>query len=222
MNSGNGIVGTINSVKNGRKEWRTATHFGMQKGHVTKYRPFPPVDLPDRQWPTHKIDRAPIWCSVDLRDGNQALAIPMSVEQKVELFRLLVELGFKEIEVGFPAASQIEFDFLRRLVDDHLIPDDVTLQVLVQAREPLIRRTFESLQGVKRAIVHIYNSTSELQRRVVFGMSKAEIVDIAVRGVELIKSLVPTRPETKITLQYSPESFSHRTGLCAGNLRSGG
>ena len=208
MNNSNGANGTINRDNKARKDWRAATHFGMQKGHVTKYRPFPQVDLPDRQWPTHKIDQAPIWCSVDLRDGNQALAIPMSVEQKVELFRLLVELGFKEIEVGFPAASQIEFDFLRRLVDDHLIPDDVTVQVLVQAREPLIRRTFQSLQGVKRAIVHIYNSTSELQRRVVFGMSKAEIVDIAVHGVKLIKSLVPTLPETKITLQYSPESFS--------------
>jgi len=208
MNSNNGVNASVMGDQKGRKEWRAATRFGMQKGRVTKYRPFPQVDLPDRRWPARTIDHAPIWCSVDLRDGNQALAIPMSVEQKVELFRLLVELGFKEIEVGFPAASQIEFDFLRRLVDDNLIPDDVTVQVLVQAREPLIRRTFQSLQGVKRAIVHIYNSTSELQRCVVFGMSKAEIVDIAVRGVELIKTLVPTLPETKITLQYSPESFS--------------
>ncbi|MBX3010882.1 MAG: 2-isopropylmalate synthase [Caldilineaceae bacterium] len=181
---------------------------GMQKGLITKYRPFPPIDLPDRQWPSRTIDYAPIWCSVDLRDGNQALAIPMSVAQKVEMFQLLVELGFKEIEVGFPAASQIEFDFLRRLVQDGLIPDDVTIQVLVQARDHLIHRTFEALHGVKRAIVHIYNSTSELQRRVVFGMTKPEIRAIAVHGVALIKSLVPTVPETAIILQYSPESFS--------------
>jgi len=187
---------------------RTNGHGGMQKGVITKYRPFPQIDLPDRQWPNRTIDQAPIWCSVDLRDGNQALAIPMSVAQKVELFQLLVELGFKEIEVGFPAASQIEFDFLRRLVNDGLIPDDVTIQVLVQAREHLIRRTFESLQGVKHAIVHIYNSTSELQRRVVFNATKEEIIDIAVNGVALIKELVPTLPETEIQLQYSPESFS--------------
>ncbi|MEZ4861201.1 MAG: 2-isopropylmalate synthase [Caldilineaceae bacterium] len=192
----------------GRTAWRTAARFGMQKGQITKYQPFPHISLPDRQWPNRTIDQAPIWCSVDLRDGNQALAIPMSVEQKVEMFQLLVELGFKEIEVGFPAASQIEFDFLRRLVDDHLIPDDVTIQVLVQAREHLIYRTFESLPGVKRAIVHIYNSTSELQRRVVFGMSKAQIVEIAVEGVKLIKTLAPTLPDTAIMLQYSPESFS--------------
>jgi 2-isopropylmalate synthase len=180
----------------------------IQHGRVTKYRPFPPIDLPERQWPAQTIAAAPIWCSVDLRDGNQALAIPMSVEEKVEMFRLLVEVGFKEIEVGFPAASQIEFDFLRRLVEDDLIPDDVIVQVLVQAREPLIRRTFESLQGVKRAIVHLYNSTSPTQRRVVFGLSKPEIIDIAVKGAQLIKELVPTVPETDITFQYSPESFS--------------
>ena len=199
-----------NGTKNGHKpaSWRTQRRFGMQKGQVTKYRPFPQIELPDRQWPTRVIDRAPIWCSVDLRDGNQALAIPMSVEQKVEMFQLLVELGFKEIEVGFPAASQIEFDFLRRLVEDELIPDDVTVQVLVQARDHLIRRTFEALQGVQRAIVHIYNSTSELQRRVVFNATRQEVIDIAVRGVKLIKSLVPTLPETDIQLQYSPESFS--------------
>ncbi|MEZ4711951.1 MAG: 2-isopropylmalate synthase [Caldilineaceae bacterium] len=199
-----------NGTKNGHKpaSWRTQRRFGMQKGQITKYRPFPQIELPDRQWPTRTIDRAPIWCSVDLRDGNQALAIPMSVEQKVEMFRLLVELGFKEIEVGFPAASQIEFDFLRRLVEDELIPADVTVQVLVQARDHLIRRTFEALQGVQRAIVHIYNSTSELQRRVVFNASRQEVIDIAVRGVKLIKSLLPTLPETAIQLQYSPESFS--------------
>jgi 2-isopropylmalate synthase len=181
---------------------------GMQRGTITKYQPFPPINLPDRQWPSRTITAAPVWCSVDLRDGNQALAIPMSVAEKVELFKLLVEIGFKEIEVGFPAASQIEFDFLRRLVEDALIPDDVTVQVLVQAREPLIYRTFEALAGVKRAIVHLYNSTSPLQRRVVFGMSRAEIVEIAVRGTELVKRLAPTLPDAHIRFEYSPESFS--------------
>jgi len=181
---------------------------GMQKQPITKYQPFPQIHLPDRQWPSRTITDAPIWCSVDLRDGNQALAIPMSVAEKLKMFKLLVDVGFKEIEVGFPAASQIEFDFIRRLVEDDLIPADVTVQVLVQAREPLIRRTFEALQGLKRAIVHIYNSTSPLQRRVVFGMDKQEIVNIAVRGVQLIKQLAAEIPETEIMLQYSPESFS--------------
>ncbi len=181
---------------------------GMQKGPVTKYQPFPPVDLPERQWPSRTITTAPTWCSVDLRDGNQALASPMSITEKLEMFALLVKLGFKEIEIGFPAASQIEFDFIRRLVDEDLIPDDVTIQVLVQAREPLIRRTFAALQGLKRAIVHIYNSTSPLQRRVVFGMDKPQIVEIAVRGVQLITQLAATMPTTDIILQYSPESFS--------------
>ena len=178
------------------------------KSPLTKYQPFTPIDLPNRQWPSRTITAAPIWCSVDLRDGNQALAIPMSVNEKLAMFQLLVEVGFKEIEVGFPSASQIEFDFMRRLVDEDLIPDDVTVQVLVQAREPLIRRTFEALHGMRRAIVHIYNSTSPLQRRVVFGMDKREIVEIAVRGVELIKQLAAQMPATAITLQYSPESFS--------------
>jgi 2-isopropylmalate synthase len=145
---------------------------------------------------------------VDLRDGNQALAVPMSVEKKMEMFRLLVEIGFKEIEVGFPAASQIEFDFMRRLVAEQAIPDDVTVQVLVQARPELIRRTFEALEGIPRAIVHLYNSTPPVQRRVVFGKSKAEIVDLAVRGTELVKSLVPSVPDTEVMFQYSPESFS--------------
>ena len=183
-------------------------HSGVQQRQITKYQPFPPIHLPDRQWPSRMITAAPIWCSVDLRDGNQALAIPMSVAEKIEMFQLLINIGFKEIEIGFPSASQIEFDFMRRLVDENLIPDDVTVQVLVQAREPLIRRTFEALQGMKRAIVHVYNSTSPLQRRVVFGMDKPEIVEIAVRGVQLIKALTATMPETAITLQYSPESFS--------------
>lgn len=177
-------------------------------GQIDKYRHFAQIDLPNRQWPTRIMNSAPIWCSVDLRDGNQALAIPMSVDEKVEMFKLLVEIGFKEIEVGFPSASPTEFNFMRRLVDEDLIPDDVTVQVLVQAREPLIRRTFESLQGIKQAIVHLYNSTSELQRRVVFGMDRQQIIDIAVAGTKLVKELVPTLPDTNVRFQYSPESFS--------------
>lgn len=180
----------------------------MQKSTITKYRSFPPVDLPNRQWPSRTIDQTPIWCSVDLRDGNQALAIPMSVEEKLEMFDVLVGIGFKEIEVGFPAASQIEYDFLRRLIDEDRVPDDVTLQVLVQARSELIYRTFESLQGAKRAIVHMYNSTSPIQRRVVFGLSKPEIIDIAVRGTQLVKELTPSLTGTEVMYQYSPESFS--------------
>ncbi len=180
----------------------------MQKGHITKYQPFPPIDLPDRQWPSRTITNAPIWCSVDLRDGNQALAIPMSVAEKLQMFKLLVEIGFKEIEVGFPAASQIEFDFIRRLIEEELIPDDVTIQVLVQAREELIERTFESIRGAKKAIVHLYNSTSPLQRRVVFGLEKPEIIGIATRGTQLVKELTATMPATQIIFQYSPESFS--------------
>ncbi len=180
----------------------------MQKPPISKYRPYPVIDLPDRKWPNRVIDSAPIWCSVDLRDGNQALAIPMSVEEKVEMFRSLVEIGFKEIEVGFPSASETEFAFLRRLVSDNLIPDDVHIQVLVQCRDHLIKRTFESLEGVKNAIVHIYNSTNPLQRKVVFNMDQAAIKQIAVDGAQLVKDLVPTVPDTHIRLQYSPESFS--------------
>ncbi|MEM7116390.1 MAG: 2-isopropylmalate synthase, partial [Chloroflexota bacterium] len=180
----------------------------MQKGAISKYRPFPQIDLPNRQWPSRTIDSSPIWCSVDLRDGNQALAIPMSVEEKIKMFQLLVDIGFKEIEVGFPSASQIEFDFLRRLVDENMIPDDVTVQVLVQAREALIRRTFESLRGTKNAILHLYNSTSPTQRKVVFGMSRQEIIDIATNATRLVKELRPTLPDTNLRFQYSPESFS--------------
>lgn len=180
----------------------------MQKGNITKYTAFPPIDLPDRQWPSRTITSAPIWTSVDLRDGNQALAIPMNVEQKLEFFDLLVQIGFKEIEVGFPSASDTEFRFIRRLIEENRIPDDVTVQCLVQAREHLIRRTFESLQGAKQAIVHLYNSTSPLQRRVTFNKSKEEIKQIAIDGAKLIKSLVPEIPGTKIRLEYSPESFS--------------
>lgn len=180
----------------------------MQKGAITKYRPFPQIDLPDRTWPDKTIQTAPIWASVDLRDGNQALATPMNVDEKIEFFELLVATGFKEIEVGFPSASDTEFRFIRRLVEENRIPKDVTIQVLVQAREHLIRRTFESLEGVSNAIVHLYNSTSPLQRRVTFNMSKAAIKQIAIDGAKLIKSLVPTIPNTKVRLQYSPESFS--------------
>lgn len=180
----------------------------MQKPPITKYRPFPPIDLPDRQWPNRTIDRAPVWCSVDLRDGNQALAIPMSVRDKLELFETLVKMGFKEIEVGFPAASQIEFDFIRCLIDENRIPDDVTIQVLTQSRDELIRRTFESIRGTPRAIVHLYNSTSPVQRRVVFALDKPDIVKIATTGAELIRQLAGNMPETEIVLEYSPESFS--------------
>ncbi|MFP4068919.1 MAG: 2-isopropylmalate synthase [Verrucomicrobiota bacterium] len=180
----------------------------MQTGTITKYRPFPQIPLPDRTWPDKTLDAAPIWASVDLRDGNQALAIPMNVEEKLEFFDLLVKIGFKEIEVGFPSASDTEFRFLRRLVEQNRIPEDVTVQVLVQAREHLIRRTFESLEGVKQAIVHLYNSTSPLQRRVTFNKSKEEIKQIAVDGAKLVKSLVGTIPGTRIRMEYSPESFS--------------
>ncbi|MBL6829242.1 MAG: 2-isopropylmalate synthase [Puniceicoccaceae bacterium] len=180
----------------------------MQKGKITKYTPFPQIDLPDRQWPSRTITHAPIWASVDLRDGNQALATPMTVNEKLEMFELLVKIGFKEIEVGFPSASDTEFNFIRRLVDEKRIPADVTLQVLVQAREHLIRRTFESLEGVSKAIVHLYNSTSPVQRRVTFNKTKDEIKAIAVEGTRLVKSLVVTIPGTQIRFQYSPESFS--------------
>lgn len=173
-----------------------------------KYRPFPPVDLPDRQWPGRVLDRAPVWCSVDLRDGNQALIEPMGTERKSRMFRHLVALGFKEIEVGFPSASQTDFDFVRMLIEQDMIPDDVTIQVLTQSREPLIRRTFESIHGARRAIVHLYNSTSTLQRRVVFGLDRAGIVDIAVQGARLIRDLADTAPGTEIVTQYSPESFT--------------
>jgi 2-isopropylmalate synthase len=180
----------------------------MQPQPITKYRPFPPIPLPDRQWPSRTITRAPIWCSVDLRDGNQALAIPMSVEEKLELFQALVEVGFKEIEVGFPAASQIEFDFIRRLIDENRIPADVTIQVLTQAREELIVRTFEALRGARRAVFHLYNSTNPSQRRVVFGLGKPEIKAIATNGTALVKRHLSMVPGTEIVFQYSPESFS--------------
>ncbi len=172
-----------------------------------RYQKNPVVSLPDRQWPNKEIEKAPIWCSVDLRDGNQALIEPMIVEEKLEFFQLLVKLGFKEIEVGFPSASQIEFDFLRQLVDRKLIPEDVTIQVLVQCREHLLKRTFEALEGVKKAIVHIYNSTSTLQRDVVFQMNREEIIRIAQEGTRLVKEYSGSFPG-QIMLEYSPESFT--------------
>lgn len=172
-----------------------------------RYQKNPVIKFSERQWPNKEINKAPIWCSVDLRDGNQALIEPMVVEEKVEFFNLLVKLGFKEIEVGFPSASQIEFDFLRQLVDRRLIPDDVTIQVLVQCREHLLKRTFEALEGIPRAIVHIYNSTSILQRDVVFNMSKEEIKQIAVNGTKLVKEYAKEFPG-EIILEYSPESFT--------------
>ena len=180
----------------------------MLEDPSVKYRPFPPVRLPDRRWPNQVLTRAPIWCSVDLRDGNQALAVPMNVSQKLELFQTLVKCGFKEIEVGFPSASKTEFAFNRRLIEEKRAPDDVWLQVLVQAREDLIERTFESLVGAKRAIIHLYNSTSPAQRRVVFGMSQAEIIRVAVRGAQMIQDRLPRLAGTEVRLQYSPESFS--------------
>ena len=180
----------------------------MHKDPSKKYRPFPPLTLPDRQWPSRVLTHAPRWCSVDLRDGNQALAVPMNVSQKLELFQTLVKIGFKEIEVGFPSASNTEFTFNRRLIEEKRAPDDVWLQVLVQAREDLIERTIESLVGAKRVIIHMYNSTSPAQRRVVFGKSKDEIKAIAVKGAKMIKERLHRLKGTEVILQYSPESFS--------------
>ena len=180
----------------------------MLKQPSKKYRAFPPVELPDRRWPSRTLSHAPRWCSVDLRDGNQALAVPMNVSQKLELFNALVKCGFKEIEVGFPSASNTEFTFNRRLIEEKRAPEDVWLQVLVQAREDLIERTVESLIGAKRAIIHLYNSTSPAQRRVVFGKSKDEIKAVAVNGAKWIKDRLPRLSGTEVMLQYSPESFS--------------
>ncbi len=172
-----------------------------------KYRPYPKIDLPNRKWPNNSITKAPKWCSVDLRDGNQALINPMDMNKKIELFALLLKIGFKEIEVGFPSASKVEFEFLRRLVNDKLIPDDVTVQVLVQAREHLIERTFEALQGVKKATVHLYNSTSVAQRKIVFKKQKEEIIALALEGVDLVKKY-EAKHDGEIFLEYSPESFT--------------
>ncbi|MDN5862777.1 MAG: 2-isopropylmalate synthase, partial [Salinisphaera sp.] len=175
---------------------------------ATKYRPFPPVALRDRSWPQGVLSRPPRWCSVDLRDGNQALIEPMGAERKLRMFQALVDIGFKEIEIGFPAASTTDYDFCRRLIEDRLIPDDVTVQVLCQCRDELIERTFEALDGAARAIVHIYNSTSAAQRRIVFKLDRAGIIDIALRGARRVQSLAAAYPDTAWTFQYSPESFT--------------
>ena len=180
----------------------------MLTNPAAKYRPFPTIDLADRQWPSRAITRPPIWMSTDLRDGNQALIEPMSPEKKLRFFQMLVKIGIKEIEVGFPSASQTDFDFVRMLVEDKHIPDDVTIIVLTQARDELIRRTVESAVGAKRAIVHVYNSVAPVFRRVVFNMERDEIVQIAVKGTQLIKELVSQHPQTQWGLEYSPESFS--------------
>ena len=172
-----------------------------------KYKRVPVLDYPNREWPDKEIKKAPAWCSVDLRDGNQALIDPMTVDEKIEMFQLLLKLGFKEIEIGFPAASQIEYDFLRKLVEENMIPDDVTVQVLTQCREHLIDRTFEAIEGIKNVIVHIYNSTSVLQRDVVFHMDKEAVKQIAIDGTNMVKERMKNC-EGNITLEYSPESFT--------------
>ncbi|HEY5876291.1 MAG TPA: 2-isopropylmalate synthase, partial [Ilumatobacteraceae bacterium] len=173
-----------------------------------KYRPQVPLVLADRTWPNRIIDHAPRWCSVDLRDGNQALIDPMDPERKRRMFDALVKMGFKEIEVGFPSASQPDFDFVRILIEDDLIPDDVTIQVLTQCRQDLIERTYECIEGAPRAIVHFYNSTNPLQREVVFGLDKAGIIDIAVNAAKLCRKLEETTGATEIRYEYSPESFT--------------
>ena len=173
-----------------------------------RYEPFVPVELKDRTWPSKRISRAPQWCSVDLRDGNQALIDPMDATRKLTIFSLLVNMGYKEIEVGFPSASQTDFDFVRYIIDEGLVPDDVIIQVLTQAREPLIRRTYEAIAGAKQAVVHLYNSTSTLQRRVVFGLEKEGIKEIATDGAGLCLDLASTVPGTKVSFEYSPESFT--------------
>lgn len=173
-----------------------------------KYQPQPTLDFPQRTWPSQKITKAPTWCSVDLRDGNQSLEIPMTLEQKLEFFQFLVATGFKEIEVGFPAASESEFQFIRTLIEGDLIPDDVVIQVLTQSREPIIRRSFETLKGVRKAVVHLYNSTSPLQRDIVFQKSQKEIKDLAVFGAELLKELANEYGKERFIFEYSPESYS--------------
>jgi len=180
----------------------------MSPNSTTKYKPFPPVELADRQWPNRTISQAPVWMSTDLRDGNQSLFEPMNLERKMRMFHLLCDIGFKEIEVAFPSASQTDFDFVRQLIEDRHIPDDVTIEVLTQAREHLIRRTMESLRGARRAIVHVYTATSKPFRDNVFCMSKAEVVDMAVAAVALIKQLAAEAPETEWVLEYSPETFT--------------
>src|SRR5438132_10896868 len=175
---------------------------------IHKYRSFTPINLPDRKWPARVVDKAPLWCSVDLRDGNQALVEPMGPERKRRMFDMLVKLGFKEIEVGFPAASETDFAFVRELVEKDLVPDDVTIQVLTQARPELIERTFESLVGARRVIVHLYNATSPAMRRVVLGLDEDGIVELATTHARLIRDLAARQPATDFTFEYSPEMFS--------------
>jgi 2-isopropylmalate synthase len=180
----------------------------MLKNPASKYRSFPPVRLQDRTWPDAVLTKPPVWCSVDLRDGNQALIEPMDIPRKLRMFQALVAIGFKEIEIGFPSASQVEFDFLRKLIDEDLIPADVTVQVLTQAREPLIRRTFEALQGARRAIVHLYNATAPVMRKVVLGLDEDGIVELATSQARLFQELAAQQPGTDWVFQYSPEMFS--------------
>src|ERR1700693_2355145 len=180
----------------------------MLRDPSTKYRPFSPIDLNDRTWPSRLITAPPAWCSVDLRDGNQALIEPMDAARKRRMFDMLVKIGFKEIEVGFPAASQTDFDFVREIIEQRSIPDDVTIQVLTQARPELIARTYESLRGARRAIVHVYNSTSIAQRRVVFRTDRAGIVEIALRGATAVREYAELDRGTEWIFQYSPESFT--------------
>ena len=192
----------------------------MNPESVKKYRPYPLIDLPDRTWPSKAITKAPVWCSVDLRDGNQALIQPMSLDKKLEMFRLLTDIGFKEIEVGFPSASQVEYEFTRTLIDNGLIPEGVLIQVLTQAREHLIRKTFESLKGAREAVVHLYNSTSTLQRKAVFKMNRKEIIALAVEGARLMKEEALKLPGDAFSLRIFPREFyRHRTGFRPGNLR---
>ncbi|MBU6490336.1 MAG: 2-isopropylmalate synthase, partial [Burkholderiales bacterium] len=180
----------------------------MLRNPAAKYRSFPPVQLAGRKWPNRTIERAPIWMSTDLRDGNQALIEPMSIAQKLEFFEMLVGIGFKEIEVGFPSGSQTDFDFVRKLIDEKRIPEDVTIEVLVQSRADLIARTFEALQGAPRAIVHQYNAIAPSFRRIVFNASKSEVKALAVEGARLIKEETERWPQTQWTYEYSPETFS--------------
>jgi len=180
----------------------------MKTEAVKKYSPYPGVDLPGRTWPDKTITKAPLWCSVDLRDGNQALVQPMNLQQKLELFKLLIDTGFKEIEIGFPSASEVEFAFARTLIDDGLIPDDVTIQVLTPAREHLIQKSFEAVKGAKNVVMHLYNSTSTLQRRAVFKMNRDEITALGVEGARVIGEEAKKYHNTAFRFEYSPESFT--------------
>jgi 2-isopropylmalate synthase len=195
-----GLLGHINTL--------TENTMAMLKNPATKYRPFAPVRLSGRTWPDAVLTRPPVWCSVDLRDGNQALIEPMDIPRKLRMFETLVAIGFKQIEVGFPSSSQIEFDFVRKLIEEDRIPEDVTIQVLTQAREPLIQRTFEALQGARRVIVHLYNATAPVMRKVVLGLDEDGIVDLATSQARLFVELAARQPDTEWTFQYSPEMFS--------------